>query len=767
MDPTLEAILRSWRLDPWVIVPLVLTALFYLRGWWQLRRRAPRRFGPWQLAAFLGGLTAIFLALASPIEPFATLLLQVHMIQHLLLMMVAPPLFWLGAPALPLLRGLPLAVRRTWVGPVLRLEGVRLGFRFLTRPVTAWLLFVAATWFWHIPRFYDLALTADRWHYLEHACFLITALLFWWPVVRPYPARPPWSPWLLVPYLLLADVQNTALAALLAFSPRLLYPHYATVPRLGGLSALDDQATAGVIMWVPGSIAFLVPLGWIGCRLLFGAEEERQGDKETRSGRIALPLAGPPKATASSRLDLLHLPLLGRFLKWRYARTALQVPVFLVALIIILDGLLGPDVAAMNLAGVLPWIHWRGLIVLGLLLAGNVFCMACPFLLPRTLARRWLPARRNWPRWLRAKWLALGLLVLFFWAYETFALWASPWWTAWIALGYFAAAFAIDGWFRGAAFCKYVCPIGQFHFVQSLVSPLQVSVRDTTVCAHCTTRDCIRGNDKARGCELHLFQPRKAGNMDCTFCLDCVHACPHDNVGITAAMPGSDLLRDPHRSGVGRFGRRLDLAALVVVLVFAGFVNAAGMVAPVVEWEDQLTRSLALSHRGPVVTVGLLGALLVLPLVLVGSAAVLGRWWSGDTGRLREVACRFAYALVPLGLGMWLAHYCFHFLTSAGTAIPVTQRLAADLGMTWLGEPEWSWCCCGPVAPWLLRLEILFLDVGLLLSLYSAYRIAHERCPQPGRAWRALAPWAMLLVLLFVVGIWLLFQPMEMRGTLM
>ena len=270
----------------------------------------------------------------------------------------------------------------------------------------------------------------------------------------------------------------------------------------------------------------------------------------------------------------------------------MQLPLVALAGVLILDGLRGPQVGPMNLAGVLPWIHWRGLLILSLLAAGNFFCMACPFLVPRTLARRWLPTGRSWPRWLRSKWLAVVLLVLFLWAYEAFSLWDSPWWTAWLALGYFALAFVIDGFFRGAAFCKYVCPIGQFNFVQSLVSPLEVKVRDPEVCAACRTKDCIRGRDGIPGCELHLFQPRKAGNMDCTFCLDCIHACPHDNIGMPARPPGSDLWHDAGRSGVGSLGKRPDLAALVVVLVFGAFANAAGMVGPVLAWRDRLGSSL-------------------------------------------------------------------------------------------------------------------------------------------------------------------------------
>ncbi|MGO9162332.1 MAG: cytochrome c oxidase assembly protein, partial [Streptosporangiaceae bacterium] len=472
MSPTLEACLRSWPFAPWLLAALLLSAGVYLRGWLVLRRRDPRRWHGGRPAAFLGGLAAIDLALASPVEPFADLLLQVHMVQHLLLMMAAPPLLWLGAPLLPLLRGLPRPVRIFWVAPWLSAPPLRRIFDRLTHPLTALVLFVAATWVWHAPPVYDLALRSNGWHYLEHACFLGTALVFWFPIVRPYPARPRWSPWLLLPCLFLADLSNTALAALLTFSDRLLYPYYAEVPRLAGLSPLEDQSAAGVVMWVPGSAAFVLPLFTIGVQLLSGQgssvrshRSEVRGPTSLAGGqgtrplpaRISLPVVRVSSSLtsdlrpATSGFDLLRLPLLGRFLKWRHARLCLQVPLLLLAAVTIYDGLRGPQVGAMNLAGVLPWIHWRGLIVLGTLVAGNVFCMACPFMVPRMFARRWLPRGRSWPSWLRNKWLAVFFLVSFLWAYEAFALWDSPWWTAWIALAYFAAAFVIDGFFRGAA----------------------------------------------------------------------------------------------------------------------------------------------------------------------------------------------------------------------------------------------------------------------------------------------------------------------------
>src|SRR5262249_2466589 len=147
------------------------------------------------------------------------------------------------------------------------------------------------------------------------------------------------------------------------------------------------------------------------------------------------------------------------------------------------------------------------------------------------------------------------------------------------------------------------------------------------------------------GCELHLFQPRKAGNLDCTFCLDCIHACPHDNVGIAAATPGAELWHDRQRSGIGRFGRRSDVAALVVLRVFGAFTNAAGMVGPVVEWEDWLTALLGLTSPRAAVSLLYVLGLFVVPVLAVGMAAVCSRSWGRLACTSIETATRFSYAL--------------------------------------------------------------------------------------------------------------------------
>ena len=777
MDPTFEAIMRSWPFEPWLLASLIVTAILYWRGWDVLRRRDPGRWSAGRIVAFCSGLGVLFLAIASPIESFTALLLQVHMLQHVLLMMVAPPLLWLGAPLFPMLLGLPRSIRTVWVAPFFRSRHLRRMFGWLTEPLQAWLLFTAATLVWHLPATYQLALTSDTWHRSQHVCFLITALCFWYPVIRPYPSRPRWSPWLLVPYLILADVQNTLLAAWLTFADTPLYSYYNTRPRLGNLSALEDQAAAGVIMWVPGSLVYLLPLFVIGVRLLFGdarrphgrvkSMPERARRRSASPARLSLPIIGQPRPRPESApFDLLRVPILGRFLRWRHARVCVQIPLLLLAIVIVFDGIVGPPVAGMNLAGILPWIHWRGLVVLGLLVCGNVFCMACPFMLPRAIARRWHSATLYWPPWLKNKWPAVVLLVGFLWAYEAFGLWDSPFLTAAIVLAYFGAAFLIDGLFRGASFCKYVCPIGQFNFVQSLVSPLEVKVREPDICSACRTKECIRGSNDAAGCELGLFQPRKSSNMDCTFCLDCIHACPHDNVGIIAGVPGSVLWRDPRRSGVGRFSRRLDLAALVVLLVCGAFANAALMTAPLADLQDRLAFAIPRHWSFVAMSALFMLVLVVFPLLMVAGTGVISRAWGRSSESWIAVATRFSYALVPLGLGMWLAHYTFHLVTSYEGLIPAMQRFLAERGWAGFGSPDWSCSACIPAPGWLLRLEIVFLDFGLLLSLYTAYRIGHSEIDRVARPLRALTPWAILIVLLFALGIWIVFQPMQMRGTM-
>jgi cytochrome c oxidase assembly factor CtaG len=247
---------------------VLLTGAVYGRGFSALHRQMPARFPLWRLSAFIGGLAALLIAIASPLAAFDDLLLQVHMVQHMLLMFVAPPLLLLGAPAIPLLRGLPAPIARRGIGPLLKSRALHKITGVLANPAVCWLALFIATWAWHAPGPYQLALRSEGWHQVEHACFIAAAMLFWWPLVQPWPSRARWPRWTMIPYLLLADAQNTVLSALLVFSERVIYPFYQTVPRIAGITPLSDQVMAGVIMWVPGSLFFLVPGAMIMFNLL-------------------------------------------------------------------------------------------------------------------------------------------------------------------------------------------------------------------------------------------------------------------------------------------------------------------------------------------------------------------------------------------------------------------------------------------------------------------------------------------------------------------
>ena len=291
MQPVTQAVLRSWSIPPAATFAIVLSALVYLRGWWLLRRAGSPNIAPWRAVTFLLGLLALWVALASPMDVFNAFVLTAHMLQHMMLMMVAPPLILLGAPLVPMLRGLPIFAAREFAGPLLNWSVAKRIGSVLTNPVFALVLMGVVMFAWHTPALYELALRSPAWHQTEHACFLIASLIFWWPVVQPWPSRARWPRWAMVPYLLIADLQNTVLSAILVFSDRVLYPSYSAVPRLFRFSALEDQVAAGSIMWVVGSLAFIVPAIVIAVQCL--------------SKRSALEAADPSRRRETSSFDAL------------------------------------------------------------------------------------------------------------------------------------------------------------------------------------------------------------------------------------------------------------------------------------------------------------------------------------------------------------------------------------------------------------------------------------------------------------------------------
>ena len=256
---------ETWSLPVALTASCLLTLAVYVRGFLLLRQSRPA-ISYWRLTSFASGILVLWLALGSPLEELADTILTAHMVEHLLLMSAVPPLLLVGWPAVPLLRGLPGWLRRPVLHPLLRSQMLRKLLHTLEKPALAWVLMNLTFLLWHIPAAYDFALEHEDWHVFEHVCFLATSLLFWWVLLKPWPARPQTLGWGAPLYLISADVVNTMLSATLAFIGHPVYLYYMQHP--ARLSPEMDQTIGASVMWVFGSIAFLVPALVFSARLL-------------------------------------------------------------------------------------------------------------------------------------------------------------------------------------------------------------------------------------------------------------------------------------------------------------------------------------------------------------------------------------------------------------------------------------------------------------------------------------------------------------------
>ena len=234
-----------------VSLSLALIAVVYVRGWISTANPA------WRSGNFFMGLLAIWLAVASPLGTLDHAFLTVHMIQHLLLMTIAPPLLFLGAGVLLLWRGLP-EFARSLLRPLRYLPEVK--------PVFCWLAATIVLAAWHVPALFFLGMQSNGWHLFQHASFFVTGLLFWWPVIRPWPSDTTRPGWPIVVYLFLATLPCDILSGFLVFSERVVYPAYLSSST--SLAVLSDQQCAGALMWTVVTLVYLVAGGILAAQLL-------------------------------------------------------------------------------------------------------------------------------------------------------------------------------------------------------------------------------------------------------------------------------------------------------------------------------------------------------------------------------------------------------------------------------------------------------------------------------------------------------------------
>jgi putative copper resistance protein D len=281
-------LLLGWTWEPIPTLAITAIVIWWL---WAVRRvdRAhptnpvPRR----RTAAFLAGMLALAFALISGIERYDTSLFSVHMVQHVLLMLVAAPLVALAAPVTLVLRLSSPGTRRRWLLPILHSRVVR----FLAHPVVAWVMFATMMWGVHFSPLFNASLEDPLIHDIEHMIFLSGAFLFWWPAVALDPA-----PWRMshparIGYLFTQMTQNTFLAVVILNATTVLYPHYATLVRPWGIAAIDDQRLAAGIMWIAGDAIFLTAIlavvaGWMRAEARNEARDDRRAGEELTQIRI-------------------------------------------------------------------------------------------------------------------------------------------------------------------------------------------------------------------------------------------------------------------------------------------------------------------------------------------------------------------------------------------------------------------------------------------------------------------------------------------------
>jgi putative membrane protein len=279
----------TWPIEPWVLLGVEVTAIFYL---WGGHRRVALLPPPlrgrvgvggwnasrWRAVAFWSGLGVILFALDTPLESLARQLFWAHMTQHLLLIMVAAPLLVVAAPWLQIWRGLPLSMRRPLAKTIVKhpaLGGARKAFSWITAPIGAWIISSGNLWVWHWPAAYDLTLRDHLVHHVEHGLFLGLGILFWAQVIDQHPFHARLAQFKRVVYVFTATIQAWALAALLAFATAPFYAYALLPSRPGGISALTDQQFGAGIMWVPGSITYSIV--FIVCIYLWFRDEDARG----------------------------------------------------------------------------------------------------------------------------------------------------------------------------------------------------------------------------------------------------------------------------------------------------------------------------------------------------------------------------------------------------------------------------------------------------------------------------------------------------------
>jgi putative membrane protein len=292
MSPHVHFDYGSWEFPASLTLTLLLAASLYLRVWISTRSGSAAAIPAWKAGSFLLGLVLVWMAWGSPLAAYDHSLLTGHMIKHLLLMTLAPPLILLGEPMRVFWDGMPLSTRNAF-GHVAQRALIEQFARIVTSLALCWTVSALTLIAWHVPAMFALGMRSEIWHTLEQGMFFGAGLLFWWPVIQPWPSASTGPRWSLLLYLFLATLPCDILSGFLVFSDRVAYPVYFSTPRLFGFSVLEDQQCAAAVMWTCVTLVYLVPAVIISSRLLAPRTSLEVDFQHSQFSGAAVPQSAP------------------------------------------------------------------------------------------------------------------------------------------------------------------------------------------------------------------------------------------------------------------------------------------------------------------------------------------------------------------------------------------------------------------------------------------------------------------------------------------
>jgi ferredoxin len=471
-----------------------------------------------------------------------------------------------------------------------------------------------------------------------------------------------------------------------------------------------------------------------------------------------------PEPASAPGLDLLQLPGVKRFVRWKYFQPILQAPNLVLLALVLFLGFFDIQEGGRNFATKITWTIWWAAIIFAFVFAGRLWCAMCPYgALTLWASRLFRPLRRA-PVWMRNVWLATFAFLLLTWADVYFGIVGSPSRTAWLVLIVSLSAITVGALFQRATFCRHLCPIGGLIGLYSMSAPLALRSHDPEICASCRTKSCYRGNERSHGCIMFEFPGVMDRNTYCNLCGECVKACEHDNI-VLRTQPFL------HDAWAGK-QRRLDEAFLAIALVALVFLVTGHMVSPWHDWMAAVERWLPFGALGIVdedlrskltfTAVYFAGTLLVAPLLLLAASWATVRLSPKGSVTLRKAFVLSAYMFIPIGLALHLAHNLLHLLKEAPGVIPVVQRAVNEFTPLNAGTPNWDVPALMD-SGWIYALQMLVLAAFYVLALYAGWRLAMPVYGTRSVTLRAMLPMFALALGFTLLNVMLLSQPMIAR----